>query len=121
MAEDRKTYTIKEGVSVVDEVVATIIGLAATEVEGVTALAGNLAHDAISKAGAGRLAKGVRVAQNEEGELAIRLAIHIAFGVSIPAICAQVQERVKNAVETMTGLTVSAVDIKIAAVNLDEA
>ncbi len=116
MAEDRKTYTIKEGVKVVDEVVSTIVGLAATEVDGVTALVGNLTHDAISMAGAGRLAKGVRVSQNEDGQLAVRLALHIAFGYSIPTICAQVQDRVKSAVETMTGLVVASVDIKIAAV-----
>ncbi len=119
MADDRKAYTIEEGVIVVDEVVACIAGLAATEVEGVTSLGGNLTYDAISKAGASRLAKGVKVIPGEGEAVAVRLVLHIAFGYSIPTICAQVQDKVKTTVETMTGLTVSSVDLKISAVSAD--
>ncbi len=121
MAEDRKSFMIKEGanggVNIADEVVAIIAGLAATEVEGVSSLAGNLTNEVISKAGAGKLSKGVRVVTTEEDEMVVRLTLNISFGYEIPKICEQVQDKVKATVETMTGLEVSAVDIKIAAVS----
>ena len=65
MAEDRKSFVIKEsengGVNITDEVVAIIAGLAATEVEGVSSLAGNLTNEVISKAGMNKLSKGVKI------------------------------------------------------------
>lgn len=122
MAEDRKSFIIKEdntgAVNIADEVVAIIAGLAATEVEGVASLAGNLTNELISKAGAGKLAKGVKVIETEEDQLNIRLAINISFGYEIPKICEQVQEKVKSAIESMTGLEVVSVDIKIASVSV---
>ena len=53
MAEDRKTFKIKDGhlgeVKIADEVVAIIAGLAATEVEGVSSMAGNITNELVSK------------------------------------------------------------------------
>lgn len=122
MAEDRKSFMIKEGdnggVNIADEVVAIIAGLAATEVDGVASLAGNLTNEVISKAGAGKLAKGVKVATDEEDNLAIRMSVNIAYGYEIPKICEQIQEKVKSAVENMTGLQVVSIDIKIASVSV---
>lgn len=121
MAEDRRVFTIKEsengGVSIVDEVVAIIAGLAATEVDGVASLAGNLTNELISKAGSNKLAKGVKVTAESEDSLVIRMSINIAFGYEIPKICEQIQDKVKLAVENMTGLNVISVDIKIASVS----
>lgn len=122
MAEDRMSFMIKEsengGVNIADEVVAIIAGLAATEVDGVAALAGNLTNEVISKAGANKLAKGVKVVTEEDDKLAIRLSVNIAYGYEIPKICQQIQEKVKSAVENMTGLQVISVDIKIASVSV---
>ena len=122
MAEDRKSFTIKEsengGVNIADEVVAIIAGLAATEVDGVASLAGNLTNEVISKAGANKLAKGVKVSTEEDDNLAIRMSVNIAYGYEIPKICQQIQEKVKSAVENMTGLQVVSVDIKIASVSV---
>lgn len=122
MAEDRKSFMINEGdngvVNIADEVVAIIAGLAATEVDGVASLAGNLTSEVISKAGAGKLAKGVKVVTGDENELSVRLSVNIAYGYEIPKICQQIQEKVKSAVENMTGLQVVAVDVKIAAVSV---
>ena len=65
MAEDRKTFKIKDGhlgeVKIADEVVAIIAGLAATEVEGVSSMAGNITNELVSKLGMKNLSKGVRV------------------------------------------------------------
>ena len=118
MAEDRKSFVIKEsengGVNITDEVVAIIAGLAATEVEGVSSLAGNLTNEVISKAGMNKLSKGVKIITEEENKVAVRLGVNISYGYEIPKICQQVQD--KNAIENMVGLEVISVDIKIASV-----
>ncbi len=122
MADDRKSFLIKEdingGVNITDEVVAIIAGLAATEVEGVSSLAGNLTNEVISKAGMNKLSKGVKIVTDEDNQLSVRLSINISYGYEIPKICSQVQEKVKTAIETMVGMEVVNVDIKIAAVSV---
>ena len=54
----------------------------------------------------------------DENDLSVRLSVNIAYGYEIPKICQQIQEKVKSAVENMTGLQVVAVDVKIAAVSV---
>jgi uncharacterized alkaline shock family protein YloU len=119
MAEHRKVYTIKDGslgeVRIADEVVAIIAGLAATEVEGVNALAGNITNELVSKLGMKKLSKGIRV-EMQAGVIRVDVALNIGFGVAIPEISKKVQERIKTAVENMTGLEVSGVNIRIASV-----
>ena len=122
MADSRKTYKIKSDtvgdIRIADEVVAIIAGLAATEVEGVSSLAGNLTNEVISKAGMNKLSKGVKIVTDEDNQLSVRLSINISYGYEIPKICSQVQEKVKTAIETMVGMEVVNVDIKIAAVSV---
>lgn len=105
-------------VKIADEVVAIIAGLAATEVKGVSSMAGNITNELVSKLGMKNLSKGVRI-DVASGDVKVDLAINIAYGYSIPEISKSVQERVKNAIETMTGLGVSEVNIRIADVNFD--
>ena len=122
MAEDRKTFKIKDGhlgeVKIADEVVAIIAGLAATEVEGVSSMAGNITNELVSKLGMKNLSKGVKVHVGEN-DVTVNLALNIKYGCEIPKVSATVQDRVKTAIETMTGLEVSEVNIKIAGVNID--
>ncbi len=106
------------GVNISEEVIGIIAGLGAVEVEGVDSLAGNLTTDTISKAGAGKLAKAVRVVDNDPGAIAVHMAINMKYGYEIPKVSGLVQEKVKQAVETMTGLNVTAVDIRIATVSV---
>lgn len=121
MAEDRKAYKIKDDtlgeVRIADEVVAIIAGLAATEVEGVSSMAGNITNELVSKLGMKNLSKGIKV-DVTEGVVRVDVALNIAFGYAIPDVSAKVQEKVKSAVENMTGLEVSNVNIRIAAVDL---
>ncbi|MCI6019862.1 MAG: Asp23/Gls24 family envelope stress response protein [Clostridiales bacterium] len=105
-------------VKIADEVVVIIAGLAATEVKGVTSLAGNITNDLVSKLGMKNLSKGVRIEVSPE-DVKVDLAISIAYGYNIPEISKAVQDKVKNAIETMTGLHVSEVNIRIADVNFD--
>ena len=118
MADEKKGFTINENVNVTEEVIAIIAGLAATEVDGVNALAGNLTNGMISKAGANRLSKGVRVAANAADDLVVKLSLVLDYGFEIPAVCEQVQEKVKTAVENMTGMKVSDIDVHIATVSV---
>ena len=121
MAEDRKTFKIKDGhlgeVKIADEVVASIAGLAATEVEGVSSMAGNITNELVSKLGMKNLSKGVRV-EVLSGIVNVDVALNIAYGYSIPEVSAKVQERVKSAIENMTGLEVSIVNVRIATVDM---
>lgn len=112
MAE-KNTFRIKDGVSVSEDVVAIVAGLAATEVEGVDSLTGNITNQAVAKTGAGKLGKGVRIKANPDGNLTIDLSIIIKFGYEIPTICGKVQEKVQNAIQNMTGINVNEVNIKI--------
>ena len=121
MAEDRKGFKIKDDklgeVKIADEVVAIIAGLAATEVEGVSSMAGNITNELVSKLGMKNLSKGIRV-EVAEGVVKVAVALNIAYGYAIPQVSSKVQERVKNAIENMTGLEVSGVNVRIASVEM---
>ena len=106
-------------VQIADEVVAIIAGLAATEVDGVDSMAGNITNELVGKLGMKNLSKGVMVEVTEE-HVSVNMALNLKYGYSIPDVCEKVQEKVKNAIENMTGLTVLDVNIKIAGVSLEE-
>jgi uncharacterized alkaline shock family protein YloU len=122
--EERNTYKIYEGgnigeVQIADDVVAAIAGLAATEVEGVASLAGDITAELISKLGMKKLAKGIKVVV-DNNSVNINLALNLEYGCSIPEVSVKVQEKVKSAVETMTGLNVEDVNIKILGISLEK-
>lgn len=121
MAEDRKNLKIKEDklgeVRVADDVVVMIAGLAATEVEGVTSMYGNITNELVSKLGMKNLSRGVKI-QLEGNVVRVDVGINIAYGYEIPAVSEKVQEKVKSAIENMTGLEVSSVNVRIASVDI---
>ena len=125
MAEDRKGLKIKEDglgeVQIAEEVITIIAGLAATEVEGVCSMGGNITKELVSRLGMKNLSKGVRVEVTEEGKLEVFVTINIAYGYAIPAVSGNVQEKVKAAIENMTGLEVSGVNVRIADVDMKSA
>ena len=119
---DKSTVVLKaeENVGVVqiaDDVVAMIAALAATEAEGVSCMAGNITNEMISKVGVKKLSKSVRVAVSDR-KVKVDLALTMEYGYSIPATCHQVQGKVKAAIENMTGLKCSDVNIRIAGVRV---
>ena len=122
--ENRSTHKLYEKekigeVQIADEVVAIIAGLAATEVEGVDSMAGNITNELGGKLGMKNLSKGVKVDVTEE-HVSADLSLNIRYGYNIPSVSEQVQEKVSTAIENMTGLTVLDVNVKIAGVNMDE-
>lgn len=116
MAKDKQIFEIKDGVVATEEVMAIIAGLAATEADGVCSLDGGLVNANIAKAGMNKLQKGVRIVTNDDESVSVRLALNINYGVEIPAVCKNAQEKVKSTLENMTGLSVKDVDIRIASV-----
>ncbi len=121
---DKSTYVLQEeenigAVKIADDVVAMIAGLAATEVEGVSAMAGNVPNELMSKVGMKKLTKGVKVDVFER-HVTVDLAILMEYGYNIPATCQKVQAKVKAAIENMTGLNVTDVNIRIAGVNMQK-
>lgn len=105
-------------VAIADDVVATIAALGATEVEGVYAMHTNLTNEIVGKLGVKNLTKGVKITI-EDALVYVDLAITIQYGYAIPKVALAVQERVKSAIENMTGLEVAAVNVKIAGVNIE--
>ena len=103
-------------VQIADEVVAIIAGLAATEVDGVFAMNGNITNELVGKLGMKNLSKGVKVTFAPDS-VSVFLALTLEYGYSIPKTSRLVQERVKLAIENMTGLKVFEVNIRIAGVN----
>ena len=111
--EEEKAGTVK----IADDVVAMIAALAATEVDGVAAMAGNLTSEILSRVGVKGLSKGARVEVSGK-KVKAELAITIEYGYNIPATCQRVQAKVKTAIENMTGLEVLDVNIRIAGINV---
>ena len=104
-------------VQIADDVVSMIAALAASEVEGVSSVVGDITNEVMSKVGMKKLTKGVRV-DLLDNKVSIDVSIMIGFGYPIPETSRLVQEKVKNSVETMTGLTVEDVNIRVASVNM---
>lgn len=119
---EQNTYVLQEDedlgtVKIADDVVASIASIAATEVEGVVSMAGNIGNELKSKMGVKNVAKGVKVeviGKNVRADI----ALVVEYGYNIPAISQKVQERVKTTIENMTGLTVIDVNIRIVGVNM---
>ena len=118
-------YDIKEETSygqvqIAGDVVAVIAGIAASEVDGVYKLAGNLSNEIASRLGRKNPAKGVKV-DLIPGEVRVDLGIIVYYEYKIKKVSEQVQEKVKQAIETMTGLNVTKVNIREAGVKMNDA
>lgn len=102
-------------VKIADEVVAMIAGLATMEVKGVAAMAGNVGNELLDKVGVKNLNKGVKVLVAGK-KVRTDVAIFVQYGNNIPAVSQKVQEKVKTAIENMTGLEVTDVNVRIAGI-----
>ena len=106
-------------IKIADDVIAVIAGAAASEVPGVAAMAGGFAGG-ISEVFSGKknFAKGIKVEAGEK-ETRIDVNIIVEYGTRIPDVAFEIQNRVKKAVEGMTGLKVVEVNVHIQGVNTD--
>lgn len=121
--QEPKEYVMeKKGtgeVKIASDVVAIIAAIAATETDGVSSMAGNITNELIGKFGMKKLSKGVKVTM-EEGFVHVDIMLNVKYGYSIKSVSEQVQNRVSQQIETMTGLVVPEVNVRVAGVNLSE-
>ena len=121
--EVKNDYTIQLDnnlgeIIIADEVIAVITGLAAREVEGVASMAGDATRELISKLGIKSLSKGVKVDVLED-VVTVDAALNLKYGYNIKQVSAKVQEKVKIAIENMTGLKVADVNIRVAGIEVN--
>lgn len=121
---DRQLFKIHEAkdvgaVHIADEVIAIIAGMAATEVDGVAGMVGKFGGDLVELLGRKNLSKGVAVTVGEDF-VTLELSVIIDYGSSLVEVTRLIQDKVKTAVETMTGLEVNEVNIKVAGVNVEK-
>lgn len=106
-------------IKIADDVVAVIAGVAVSEVPGVAEMAGGFAGGITEVlSGKKNLAKGIKVEVGEK-DTKIDVNIIVEYGVRIPDVAFEIQNRVKKAVETMTGLNVVEVNVHVQGVNTD--
>lgn len=102
-------------VQIASEVVSAIAGISASEVDGIESMVGNGINDIAGKLGVKNHSKGVKVdIADDKAELDI--AVNMRFGYSIPKVSAKVQEKVSQAINSMTGLEVTKVNVRIAGI-----
>ena len=129
MEEEKKVEAMEEvtveatednGIRISDDVVSVIAGVAVSEVSGVAGMAGGFAGG-ISEVFSGKknMSKGIKVEVGEK-ETKIDVNIIVEYGVRIPDVAFEIQNRVKKAVETMTGLKVLEVNVHVQGVKTME-
>ncbi|MDR1616420.1 MAG: Asp23/Gls24 family envelope stress response protein [Syntrophomonadaceae bacterium] len=117
--EENKPATVSAfgAIRIADEVVSTVAGLAAMEVEGVASMSGGWGTELVEKLGKKNLGKGIKVEVTEH-QTKIDIDLVIEYGYEIPKVADTVQHEVREAVQNMTGLEVIAVNINIVGVEL---
>ncbi len=101
------------------EVLEIVAGISATEIEGVAAMSSGFTGGIAKMLGRSDLSRGVSIEEQEEGVI-VNLKVIMEFEVNIPEVSYQVQKRVKNALEKMTGVTVKAVNVNVLGINITE-
>lgn len=120
MSEEAKTTQEQYGtITFANDVVATIAALAACDIPGVAGMCGGFVGGIAEMLGRKNLTKGVKVTI-KDNTVAVDLEIIVDYGVKVPEVCKEIQESVSKALETMTGLVVTAVNIDIQGVKFPE-
>jgi uncharacterized alkaline shock family protein YloU len=106
-------------IRIADEAIAVIAGTAALEAEGVAGLTGHLAEDIAEKLGRRHLGKGVTI-KIENDTVTVATEISVKNGFKIQDVSREVQDRIKTAIETMTGLPVAEVNVGVSTLTLEK-
>ena len=120
-------YTLSEDsgegiIQVADDVVSSIVGLAVTEVEGVSKLTGGISREIIAMLGKNNLSKGIVVTYENENKEKIKVdvSVEIKFGYNIVEVSKNIQEKVKQSLLTMTGIECSTINVKVSGIDFSE-
>ncbi|MEJ8545415.1 Asp23/Gls24 family envelope stress response protein [Brevibacillus borstelensis] len=102
--------SLRGEIRVADQVVAVIAGVASADISGVSVRSGGFYHDLAKKLGGS--GKGIYVVVTD-GSVTIELRVSIKYGMQIHQVCRQLQQQVKETVESLTGLFVEAVHVHV--------
>ena len=119
MSEMIEEKEVQGTITFANEVLATIAGIAVTDVPGVAGMTGGLKDGFVELLGKKNLTKGVKVTVTDS-TVSVDTQIVIDYGVKAPEVCKNIQESVIKAIEIMTGLTVSTVNITVQGVKFKE-
>ncbi|MBF4693687.1 Asp23/Gls24 family envelope stress response protein [Fusibacter ferrireducens] len=118
MAENTIIDSYKHGkVNIADDVIGVISTIAASEIKGIKALNGTFQDDVLELIGKKNFNKGIQVEMNDNIIL-VELSVIVDYGTKIHEVAKEVQENVKLAIESMTGLEVAGVNVNIAGINI---
>lgn len=106
-------------VEISPEVMEVIAGIAASEVDGVATMRGNFASGVAERLGRKNHGKGVKVELGEDG-ITVDISVIVVYGKSVPIIAKQIQTNVQEAIQTMTGITVDAVNVHIVGIHFEQ-
>lgn len=106
-------------VKIANEVVATIAGIAAADIDGVASMSGNMVSGFSQMLGKKPMTKGVKV-EITDNDVVIDISIVVEYGKKIPVVAAAIQQAVAQAVGDMTGLNVTAVNVHVTGVQFVE-
>ncbi len=110
-----------DDIEIVDDVIAVIAGITANKVEGVRSMAGGSFVGNIREAiGRKDLAKGVNVETSEDNEVYVDISVIVQYGMKIHEVAKKVQQDVRSAIKSMTGLEVPSVVVNVHNVELEE-
>ena len=116
---DEKMILDKGNIKISDEVISTIATIAVSEVNGVYGMGGSFTGDIVEKFGKKTLTKGVKITMDNNTDVILDLNVILNFGVRIPEIAWNIQENVKKSVESMTGLNVTKVNVRIVGIEVE--
>ncbi len=113
--------TIDKGnIKISDEVISTIATIAVSEIEGVSGMGGTFAGDLVEKLGKKSLTKGVKITMENDNDVILDLNVVMKYGVRIPEIAWNIQENVKKSVESMSGLNVTKVNVRVVGIAVEK-
>lgn len=107
-------------IQIADDVVSSIVGLACTEVDGVSKLTGGITRDIISKLGKNNLSNGIKVVYQEDNSVIVDVSVEVKFGFNIVEVSKAIQEKVKQSLLTMTGLRCDTVNVRVSSIDFSE-
>ena len=117
MAESKQQYIAQAQengcVMISEDVIATIVGNAAAEVEGVAGLSVKPGADIVEMIGKKNWGKGMKIVIGEDNDISIDCNINIVYGQSVVSVAAAVQQAVSAAVESMVGIKASSVNVNV--------
>lgn len=114
--EEQKSELGKVEIS--PEVIEVIAGIAASEVDGVATMRGTFATDVAEKLGRKNHGKGVKVELAEDG-ITVDVSVVITYGISVPEVAKIIQTNIKQALQTMTAIELTAVNVHVVGVQFE--